>query len=232
VFHYPLGYMWVYRRDLHPILALVKAGYAVLAFDQTGHGMRWNESAPFYDRYPHWSRLGKMVEDVSSSIDALQKERIVDGDNISVFGYKRGGTVGLYAAALDKRISGAVSICGFTPMRTDTADSGTSGMTRYSHLYGLIPRLGFFAGNESHLPYDYEDIISLIAPRPVLIVQPATDRDANPEDVQAAVKQAKTVYTLYKAGDKLEIQKPNDYARLTTATQNSIVEWMERNIKK
>ena len=28
-YSYPLGYMWVYHNDLHPILALVRAGYAV-----------------------------------------------------------------------------------------------------------------------------------------------------------------------------------------------------------
>ena len=48
-----LGYMWVYHNDLHPILALVKAGYAVLAFDQSGFGSRMSETGPFYDRYPH-----------------------------------------------------------------------------------------------------------------------------------------------------------------------------------
>lgn len=222
-YHYPLGYMWVYRHYLHPILALVKAGYAVFAFDQTGFGMRTNEAATFYNRYPHWSRLGKMVEDVSNSIDALQKESIVDASNISLFGYTLGGTVGLYAAALDQRISGVVSICGFTPMRTDTA--------RYSHLYGLTPRLGFFAGNESHLPYDFENIISLIAPRPVLIVQPTMDREVNSGEVKTTVEQAKTVYNLNGAGDKLELYAPDDYARLTTVMQNNSIEWMKNNIK-
>src|SRR5581483_7527793 len=60
-YSYPLGYMWVYRRDLHPILALVKAGYAVLAFDQCGFGARMAEIGPFYRRYPEWSQLGRMV---------------------------------------------------------------------------------------------------------------------------------------------------------------------------
>ena len=32
--------MWVYHNDLHPILALVRAGYAVLAYDQSGFGSR------------------------------------------------------------------------------------------------------------------------------------------------------------------------------------------------
>jgi len=37
-YSYPLGYMWVYHFDMHPILALVHAGYAVLAYDQSGFG--------------------------------------------------------------------------------------------------------------------------------------------------------------------------------------------------
>src|SRR6185369_7120620 len=67
-YSYPLGYMWVYRRDLHPILALVKAGYAVLAYDQTGFGSRQGEAARFYDRYPNWSQLGRMVEDARGAL--------------------------------------------------------------------------------------------------------------------------------------------------------------------
>ena len=193
-FHYPLGYMWVYRSDLHPILALVKAGYAVLAYDQSGFGTRWNETEHFYERFPHWSRMGKMVEDLHAAVDVLQKDAIVDAQHISVYGFTMGGTLGLYAAALDERISGVVAISGFTPMRTDTPDKGMSGMTRYSHLYGLIPRLGFYAGKESQLPYDFDDLIALIAPRPVLIVQPQRDRDVNPGDVREAVKRAQKVY--------------------------------------
>ncbi|MCA9260362.1 MAG: acetylxylan esterase, partial [Planctomycetales bacterium] len=75
---YPLGYMWVYRRDMHPILALAKEGFAVLAFDQTGFGSRMDETRSFYDRYPQWSRMGRMVQDVSAAIDVLQAEPQVD----------------------------------------------------------------------------------------------------------------------------------------------------------
>ncbi|MDR0833032.1 MAG: alpha/beta fold hydrolase [Candidatus Symbiothrix sp.] len=229
-FHYPLGYMWVYRSDLHPVLALAKAGYAVLAYDQSGFGTRWSEAEQFYDRFPHWSRLGKMLEDLHNAVDALQTDTVVDANQISVFGYTLGGTLGLYAAALDERIAGVVSISGFTPMRSDTPDKGMSGMTRYSHLYGLIPRIGLFAGHESQLPYDYDDLIALIAPRPVLIVQPRQDRDANLEDVRAAVKRAQGIYILKQAAGKLELQEPDDYARLTYATQDAAIQWMKKNM--
>jgi dienelactone hydrolase len=230
-YHYPLGYMWVYRSDLHPILALTEAGFAVLAYDQSGFGTRWSEAECFYDRFPHCSRMGRMVEDLRDAVDALQHDALVDAGRISVFGYTMGATLGLYAAALDERITGVVAVAGFTPMRTDTAEKGLSGMTRYSHLYGLIPRLGLFAGQESRLPYDFDELIALIAPRPVLIVQPQKDRDADPSDVQAAVKRAQDIYTFRQATDKLALQEPDDYARLTNRTQNEIIEWIKKHGK-
>jgi pimeloyl-ACP methyl ester carboxylesterase len=230
-YSYPLGYMWVYHNDLHPILALVRAGYAVLAFNQSGFGSRMSESGSFYDRYPHWSQMGRMVEDTRAAIDALEKDGLVDPQRIYLFGYSMGGAVGIYAAALDPRVKGLVSICGFTPMRKDTADRGTGGVARYSHERGLIPRLGFFVGHEDQIPYDFSELLGLLAPRPVLVVQPQLDRDATPADVKTAIEQAKRVYALYGSAAKLELQDPWDYNRLPTKTQDEIVKWMGANLR-
>ncbi len=226
-FHYPLGYMWVYRRDIHPVLALVKEGYAVLAYDQTGFGSRYGEYAKFYDRYPHWSRLGRMVEDVSGAIDALGKESLVDISRISVFGYAMGGTVALYAGALDGRISNIVSVCGFSPMRSDKPGTPLSGMSRYSHLFAMQPRLGFFLGQEERLPYDFDDLIALCAPRNVLIVQPTMDRDADCRAVREAVSRAAGIYTMSGAAGNLKLMEPDDYARMTSMTQINIIKWLK-----
>jgi pimeloyl-ACP methyl ester carboxylesterase len=230
-YSYPLGYMWVYRTDLHPILALTQAGYAVLAYDQSGFGSRMAETGPFYDRYPHWSQMGRMVEDARAAIDALEKDSLVDPRRISVFGYSMGGMLGLYTAALDTRVNGVVSISGFTPMRTDTAAKGTGGIARYSLDRGLMPRLGFFVGHESQIPYDYDELIATIAPRPALIVEPQLDRDATVADVHTAVDQARKVYTLQNAGDKLGLYEPWDFTRLPAATQDWIVQWMSATMR-
>jgi len=229
-YSYPLGYMWVYHSDLHPILALVHAGYAVLAYDQSGFGSRLSETGPFYDRYPKWSHMGILVEDAHSAVDALANDPLVDANRIYLFGYSLGGTVAIYEAALDSRVKGVVSIVGFTPMRTDTAARGDGGVARYSQERDLIPKLGFFVGHESQIPYDYQDLLGMIAPRPVLVVEPQLDRDAIPADVESAVSQAKQVYSLYGAGDKLAISQPWDYNRLPNNTLNDAVKWMTSNL--
>jgi dienelactone hydrolase len=225
-FSYPLGYMWVYRSDMHPILALVQAGYAVLAFDQAGFGSRMGETAPFYDQHPHWSMMGRMVEDARGAVDALAADGMIDPERISIYGYTIGGTVGLYAAALDPRIKAVVSISGFTPMRTDTAARGTGGIARYSEVRGLIPRLGFFTGHEAQIPYDFNELIATIAPRPVLVVEPTMDRISTPADVRDAIAQARKVYALYHAEDQLALYEPEDYTRLPTPTLSWTVNWI------
>jgi pimeloyl-ACP methyl ester carboxylesterase len=224
-YSYPLGYMWVYHNDLHPILALVRAGYAVLAYDQSGFGSRMSESGPFYDRYPRWSHMGRLVEDARAAIDALQKDALVDPERISLFGYSLGGMVGIYTAALDARVKGLVSICGFTPMRTSPEP-----VARYSRERGLIPRLGLFAGHEAQIPYDFEDLLAMIAPRPLLVVQPQLDRDAAPAEVRTAVEGARRIYSLYGADAKLSLEEPWEYNRLPNKTQDEIVKWMGTNL--
>jgi dienelactone hydrolase len=227
---YPLGYMWVYRTDPHPIIALANAGYVVLAYDQSGFGSRMNEAAGFYDKYPKWSQMGRMVEDARAAVEAAQKDPQVDPDKIYLFGYGLGGTVALHTAALEPKVKGVVSICGFTPMRTDTADKGTGGIDRYAVERGILPRLGFFAGQESRIPYDYDELLATIAPRPVYVFSPLYNRDATPADVRDAVKSAQKIFGLYNASGKLVLDEPWDYFRLSLPAQDRIVAWMGQNM--
>ena len=115
-------------------------------------------------------------------------------------------------------------------MRTDTADRGTGGVARYSHERGFIPRLGFFAGHEAQIPYDYDELVASIAPRPVLVMQPQLDRDATPGEVKSAVEQARKVYSLYGAADRLALYDPWDYNRLPDNSQDWVIQWMGRNL--
>lgn len=75
-------------------------------------------------------------------------------------------------------------------MRTDSNDRATGGLRRYYEWHGLLPRLGLCEPAMSggfELPYDVDDLLSAISPRPTLLVTPMHDRDATFADVAATV---------------------------------------------
>ena len=219
----------------HQVEALFQSmadhGFAVFAYDMLGFGNRIEEATRFYDRYPHWSKLGKMVVDVRAAVEALKNLDVIDPGRIFVAGYSLGGTVGLYAAALDDRIAGAVSVAGFTPMRLDTADKGTEGIRAYSHLHGLLPRLGFFVGNEARIPYDFHEILACLAPRPVLVIAPAMDQDANLPDVESCVDKVRSIYGLYGAGESIRLFSPDDFSRFSNEMRGKTLQWLHERTK-
>ena len=212
--------------------SMVDQGYAVFSYDMLGFGNRIEEGTDFYDRYPHWSKMGKMVVDVKGAVETLRNLDFIDSTRIYVAGYSLGATVGLYAAATDERIAGVVSVAGFTPMRTNTPDRGTEGIKAYSHLHGLLPRLGFFVGKESYIPYDYHEVLACIAPRPVLVIAPAMDKDAHLQDVQNCVGQAQTIYGFYGVPDNIQIFAPDDYNRFSPEMREKTHEWLQNQLIK
>ena len=209
---------------------LTGMGFGVLSFDMIGFGNRTEEGFHFYDRYPKWSKMGKMVTDVRSAVDVTSDLDLVDSSKIFVAGYALGGTVALLSAAMDDRVAGVVSIAGFTPMRTNTLDRGTEGIKAYSHLHGTIPKLGFFVGYENRIPIDFDEIIANIAPRPVLLVAPRLDRDAHTEDINNCVEYVEKIYDLYSSKDNIRLFTPNDYNRFSTVSREHIYEWFKSTL--
>jgi pimeloyl-ACP methyl ester carboxylesterase len=213
---------------------LAQEGFVVLAYDQCGFGQRLLEGRDFYSQYPRWSRFGRMVYDVGTAVDFL-----VDGkgksngpmpkireNQIYVLGYSLGGMVGLHAAALDTRIAGVASFSGFTPMRTDTDAGHTGGIRRLWEWHALLPKLGLYNGREDKIPYDFDDVLKLIAPRHCLIVSPTHDRDARINDVVACVNRARKALAAKGSVDHLIHLKPDDINRFQTDQQDMFLNWI------
>lgn len=202
-------------------------GIAVLSFDLIGYGTRIEEGTLFYERYPHWSKLGKMVVDTRAAIDALETLDFVDTDKIFISGYAVGGTVALFTAALDNRVAATAVSCAFTPWR-DRGNKDLEGLKAYSHLYGLLPRLGFFTGNEARVPVDFPGIMAAIAPRPLLVIAPELDRHANAAKVDETVGQVRSVYALLKASDNIRYVTPREFNQLTPSQELELVNWLDK----
>jgi pimeloyl-ACP methyl ester carboxylesterase len=172
-----------------------------------------------------------MVADVRWAVDALLELDFIDGRKIFVAGYSLGGTVGLYSAAVDDRIAGVVSVCGFTPMRSDTPGKTAEGIYAYSHLHGLLPRLGFFAGKEANIPFDFHEILAAAAPRPLLVVAPTWDQYASFTDIQVCLDEVKNVYQLYGKKNQVELFAPEDYNRFSDAMKDKMISWIKEQVE-
>lgn len=232
-FHAPRGFVASgYRSGTITPSALVAAGFTTLAFDPIATGARQLERRAFYETYPRWSLMGKMVLDARHAIDAALATPEVDPNRVYLYGYAMGGMVAVMTAALDERVAGVASVAGFTPFRTDTDTKATGGVRRYSHLYGWIPRLGPFGGNDERIPVDFNEILAAVAPRSALVVAPKLDRHATLADVLNAVRSAQELYKLLGAEDGLQVQTPDEENRLTDPIQGDVIAWLLRRSRE
>lgn len=210
---------------------LAQEGYIVAAYDQFGFGEHLLYAADFYEKNPGWSILGRAVRDVRDVVSFLTEGKgktampvpPTDPDKVYVCGFSYGGLVALYAAAMDTRLAGAAIFSGFTPMRSDTRSKRSGGLRRYYEWHSILPKLGFFEGNESSIPYDYGDLIKMIAPRKCLIYAPVKDRFADAADVRACVEKAAGAWN---NGNGLHFMAPDDICRFQKDQQDALVNWL------
>ena len=224
-----MGWAWSAEYGWTPSVGerLAQRGFLAVEYDQLGYGRRNHDAGlEFYRAHPQASVLGAMVQDLRRVIDALGALPLADAGRIAVAGYSLGGMVALYGAALDERIAAVATTCGFGSMRLDAHGRETEGLMRYSHLRSTLPRLGFFVGHEAHLPYDYHDLLALIAPRPVFVLAPLLDQDWRHEDVRACCQAARPVYELLDAAENLTLAAPNDFNRYPPKYQDLVNDWL------
>ena len=165
------------------------------------------------ERYPGWT----------GGVPPLKR-------NVILAGYSIGGLQALTATALDKhmQIAAVASFSGWTPLRTDTPDRPTGGIARYSHLHGLLPRLGLFVGKERDIPFDVDELLKAAAPRPTLLVTPQRDADATYVDVAHAID---SVASAWQAGAKgltriADAVGPSSTSEFGRVQIDALVEWI------
>lgn len=218
--------------------ALANASFVVLSYDQLGFGMRLQEGTQFYERHPTWSKLGAMVHDVISAVDVLSSPQNgfkpagqpdalsaypqIDPSRIYVAGYSIGGTVALISAAVDSRIAGVATVSGWTPFRNDTDNSRSGGIRRWWRTHATSPRLGWYAGDESNIPVEWSDILSLIAPRPVHAFVPTADRFCDINGVTSIINGL-----VANGYSNLTLSSPPGVNQLNSAARLDTIKWLQ-----
>lgn len=222
----PHGYAAAYRRDFHAYQSLALAGYPVFCFDLPGFGRRIEEVEGFHIRYPNWSLLGQMVRDARAALDVMTELPYVAPEQIYVVGYGLGAMVAVHLAALDERPAGYALVCAPPPFRLDTDLPRTGGIRRWAQVQMILPQLGYFVGREDRAPYDVDELLGCIAPRPLLLVTPTLDREAPLDLMRPAAEHVAAVYAMLGAQEAFSHKIPVAYNHFDNTMQQRVIAWL------
>lgn len=153
-------------------LHLARHGYVTLSIDLLTDGERIEpgkevlDSRPFYQRHPQWSIVGKNTWDIMRSVDFLETLDHVDSRHIGCVGLSLGGHTAVFAGAFEPRIAATISVGGVLdwhrPGSHWSRDVGT-----YIYIKKFRP---YIDDPELPIPVDFDELMMLVAPRPMLIL--------------------------------------------------------------
>lgn len=148
-------------------LELAERGYVVLAPDTITAGERIYDgapafqTAPFYERYPNWSAVAKMIVDHRQGLDLLVSLDYVDAERIGTIGHSLGGYNAFFLAGADERIKAIVSSCGFATFAGDPRPNRWGRRDWFSHIPAVTDEL-----ERGEVPFEWHEIAALAAPTP------------------------------------------------------------------
>ena len=131
---------------------------------------------------------------------------------------------------LDSRPAGYALVSPPAAFRLDSDPARTGGLRRWTHRQMLVPRLGYFAGHESRLPYDVDDLLAAITPKPVQLVVPRYDRESPLDLMQATAHAAR--HAAGNQSDWLTLDVPETYAHFDERVQRYVIEWLNAQTGK
>jgi pimeloyl-ACP methyl ester carboxylesterase len=189
---------------------LAERGYIVIAPDYPGMGdLRGHDFQN--DRYESGTMKG--IFNHMRSVDLLLSREDVDPDRIGVLGHSLGGHNAMFAAAFDTRLKVIVSSCGWTQM--DYYDIGEVADERFGGRLGpwaqdrYMPRIrDKFELDGEKLPFDFHEVIALLAPRPFFSNSPVNDSNFDVEGVRQGISLASEAYRFLGAEGNLQVRYP------------------------
>jgi hypothetical protein len=161
------------------------SGAAIVNFDPTTVGKegtpRSNKQGAFYDLYGSSSSTGLLMAwawGVSRIIDVIQQSdgSVLRTDSTGVTGCSRYGKGAFVAGAFDQRIALTMPIesgsGGTDAFRSIPQDSGAQPLdSAYTEQPWLGDAFGGYTGNPAALPVDTHEIVGMVAPRGMFIME-------------------------------------------------------------
>ena len=213
--HYPRG---KFQAEVQATaVTLARNGFVVLATDTVGYGDREFQG----HREGVWlpavgmSLQGLILWDNIRALDYLESRREVDPEKIGVTGSSGGGNQAMYLAALDERVKAVVPVVS-AEVFEDQVVSGRC-------YCECVPGMARFA--------DASDVLSLIAPRPLLLVSGIRDKVFPILRARKAFLRVREVYEMMGAGERValyEVDVGHGYVR---EMREAMYRWFNRWLK-
>jgi dienelactone hydrolase len=207
-------------------IELARRGFVCMAVDQFGFGEGHDGHDPmevataFYRLYPDWSLDGVRLFVHQRAIDLLAAHAAVDPARLGCIGHSLGGRAAVYLAAFDPRIRACVPSTGLSPNATS--------VFRDRRGPSLSPKLDEAIRRSGIPPFEYQEMLALIAPRSVFLIEPWND-PYNPliEPVFRCFEKARFVFQLCGVPDNLQILCHGNGHDTIRSVRNYAYAWLE-----
>jgi hypothetical protein len=163
-----------------------------------------------------WGALSAWAWGLSRAMDYFETDKSVDAKQMGVEGHSRYGKAALLAAALDPRWAIVFPSCsgelGAKPSRRNFGET----VDNVASSHWAATNFRKYAGHWNDLPMDSDELIALVAPRPIFLNGGTGDPSADPHGAFLAAVAAGPVYRLLGKKDLGSTQMPAPDTALTS----------------
>jgi dienelactone hydrolase len=236
---------------------LAGLGFIAVAIDGRYHGERTKAgkgSAEYSESILRAYRTGRehpflydTVWDVLRLIDYLETRGDVDAKRIGLIGFSKGGMETYLAAAVDPRVAVAVPCIGVQSFRwalennswqsrVETFQAAVNGASKDAGIAEInadfVRKFYDRVAPGVHKEFDGPEMLPLIAPRPLLVINGDSDPRTPMPGVMECATRARQAYANAQAEDKFQllIQEKTGHA-VTPAARQAAIAWFVKWLK-
>jgi len=147
-----------------------------------------------------WGAIGAWAWGLSRALDYLETDKGVDAKRVAILGISRLGKTVLWAGAHDPRFAMVIASCsgegGAAISRRNYGETIKHLTERTRYPYQFCAKYGEYGDRVNEFPVDAHMLLSLIAPRPVLLQTGDTDTWSDPKGEFLAAVAAEPVFKL------------------------------------
>ena len=169
-----------------------------------GHFLKPGMTYPADDE---WGAISAWAWGLSCAMDYIETDKQIDSKKVALYGVSRLGKTVLWTGAIDQRFGMVIASCsgegGAAISRRQYGETIKHMIAPTRYFYQFCANRAKFADNPNSCPFDAHMLLSLIAPRPLLLQTGDKDFWSDPKGEFEAAVAADPVYNLL---DKVGLQ--------------------------